>query len=113
MELGCESPEHQNEDILRDCVEFRWPVLHKERLGRLFQALERPEPLSAARAVGLAVASTAVVLKLIKMVVGKVGLLRECFVDTHNRGCFQQFQTALHLASYLAKLSAQQRSFPL
>ena len=62
MELvGCESPEHQNEDILRDCVEFRWPVLHKGRLGRLFQALERPEPLSAARAVGLAVASTAVV----------------------------------------------------
>ena len=57
-------------------------------------------------------ASTAVVLKLIKMVVGKVELLRECFDDTHNRGRFQQFQTALHLASYLAKLSAQQRSFP-
>ena len=55
MELGGES-KHQNEDSLRNCAEFRWPVRYRGRLGRLFQSLERPE-MSIARAVGLAVTS--------------------------------------------------------
>ena len=104
MELGGES-KHQNKDSLRNCAEFRWPVRYRGRLGRLFQSLERPEPMSIARAVGLAVTSTAVVLKQFEMEMGKIGLLGEYFDDTHNRGCFQQFQTALYLASYLTKLA--------
>ena len=48
-------------------------------------------------------ASTAVVLKLIKMVVGKVGLLRECF-DAHTiEGVFSSFRRrSTSLATWLS-----------